>query len=487
MSAVAKGARTPFTLGEALDCPGLIWTTGGHLPWFTQQKTTHDGVHAAQSGPITHNQTSWIQTTVTGPGTLTFWWRVSSERTYDTLDLRLNNMLAGRISWTNELSFSKQRFVLPAGTFVVRWEYSKDYSSSLGSDCGWLDQVEWTPHLFEPPSDVTASDGDHLDKIRVAWSAVAGATSYTVYRNASNHVDSATQIATGIPALFYDDTPPLRGDAYYYWVVAASNDGTSGWSTVAQGSRQLTFAEALNCPELTWTTGGHQPWGTQQSRTYDGQHAAQTGPITHSQSSWLETTVTGPGVLTFWWCISSQQDCDWLTFRTNNVLADRISGTNEAMLVWAQKSYAFPSGTTVARWTYSKDASGDRGFDSGWLDQVEWRTNTVATATAPPIPFAWLGTYYPGQMNFDDLASIIGANRIPVWQSYVAGLIPTNAASQFTAWIDMNSGTPQIAWTPDLGEERNYTVEGKTNVTDSAWHSLTNSGTRFFRVKVGMP
>ncbi len=40
---------------------------------------SHDGVDAARTGPLLDGQVTWLQTTVNGPGTLSFWWNVSSE------------------------------------------------------------------------------------------------------------------------------------------------------------------------------------------------------------------------------------------------------------------------------------------------------------------------------------------------------------------------------------------------------------------------
>lgn len=54
--------------------------------------------------------------------------------------------------------------------------------------------------------------------------------------------------------------------------------------------------------------------------------AAQSGTITHSQESWLETTVTGPGQLGYWWSVSSEASFDFLECYTNGVRAARISG-----------------------------------------------------------------------------------------------------------------------------------------------------------------
>src|ERR1039457_5309418 len=65
------------TLGEALNATNLSWTTSGTSGaqgWSVEGATTHDGVSAVQSAVVTGSQTSTLQTTVTGPGTLTFWW-----------------------------------------------------------------------------------------------------------------------------------------------------------------------------------------------------------------------------------------------------------------------------------------------------------------------------------------------------------------------------------------------------------------------------
>jgi hypothetical protein len=70
------------SLGTALDNTNLTWTTsstgGGYNPWFGQTTTSHYGGSAAQSGSISSSQTSILQTTVTGPGTLTYWWKVAT-------------------------------------------------------------------------------------------------------------------------------------------------------------------------------------------------------------------------------------------------------------------------------------------------------------------------------------------------------------------------------------------------------------------------
>ena len=59
-----------------------------------------------------------------------------------------------------------------------------------------------------------------------------------------------------------------------------------------------------------------------------------------------------------------------------------------------------------------------------------------------------------------------------------------------TATITMVDGAPVVEWSPKLSTaeeaQRTYTVYGKTNLTDKAWHSPTNQASQFFMVGVEM-
>jgi len=137
-------ANFGLDLATALDTASLSWTSGGSGNWFGQTGTTHDGVDAAQSGPIGDSAETWLQTTVSGAGNLSFWWKVSSEANYDWLEFYLDGVLQnGRIS--GNVDWVQHTAVLAAGTHVLRWRYSKDGSVAGGADAAWVDQVVWTP------------------------------------------------------------------------------------------------------------------------------------------------------------------------------------------------------------------------------------------------------------------------------------------------------------------------------------------------------
>ena len=135
-------------LSEALEATNLAWTTGGDAAWFPQAEVTHDGVDAAQSGPVTEGQESWVETTVSGPGTVAFWWRLSSEMDADFLELYLNEVLQRRIS--GDTVWEQVSMAVPAGDSTLRWRYVKDIGTDLGEDCGWLDEVTYAPNSGRP-------------------------------------------------------------------------------------------------------------------------------------------------------------------------------------------------------------------------------------------------------------------------------------------------------------------------------------------------
>ncbi len=137
-----------LSLGEAIDNIELSWTTGGTADWFGQKSTFYYGSDAAQSGAITHNQLSWLRTTVTGPGTLGFYWKVSSESGYDYLGFYIDGSEQVRIS--GFIDWQQRSYSIGSGTHTLEWKYVKDSSVNMGSDCGWVDKVEFIPN--RPPS-----------------------------------------------------------------------------------------------------------------------------------------------------------------------------------------------------------------------------------------------------------------------------------------------------------------------------------------------
>jgi hypothetical protein len=82
----------------------------------------------------------------TGPVVYTFWWKVSSEQVFDTLEFRINGVAQTSIS--GEADWQQVSVPVAAGTNVLQWRYSKDASDSSSQDAGWVDQFAFIP---DPP------------------------------------------------------------------------------------------------------------------------------------------------------------------------------------------------------------------------------------------------------------------------------------------------------------------------------------------------
>ena len=84
----------------------------------------------------------------------------------------------------------------------------------------------------------------------------------------------------------------------------------------------------------------------------------------------METQVTGAGILSFYWRVSSEAGWDFLEVYLDGTRQSRISGDTS----WAQVTLNITgSGTHTIRWVYDKDGSVDRLSDTGWVDQVSWQ------------------------------------------------------------------------------------------------------------------
>lgn len=146
----------PALTCQTLDNCGLIFKTSPDLPWTSQTSVKVAGDSAAVSPALADNQAAFVQTTLQGPGTLSFQWKVSSESNYDFLTLSLDGQAQGKIS--GEVDWAAKTLAIPAGLHVIRWTYEKDGGDAGGQDKAWLDQVAFTAtggavlHGFSPAS-----------------------------------------------------------------------------------------------------------------------------------------------------------------------------------------------------------------------------------------------------------------------------------------------------------------------------------------------
>jgi hypothetical protein len=143
VDSIAWTPEPNVTLDQALGGALGITTDAGGTAWYPCASPSRDGT-AAESGPVSNNGTSAMQATVHGPGTITFYWKASSQSGCDGLQFRVDSTTVGWID--GESSWQSRSFqVTGSGDHVLCWRYIKDASGSSGLDRGWVDQVVWTP------------------------------------------------------------------------------------------------------------------------------------------------------------------------------------------------------------------------------------------------------------------------------------------------------------------------------------------------------
>lgn len=232
------------------------------------------------------------------------------------------------------------------------------------------------------------------------------------------------------------------------------------------------LADAVDAPHLVWTTGGDAQWFKQGLETYDGTDAAQSGSINHVQHSWIETTVQGPGVFSFWWKVSSDDfdGYDYLQLEIDGSSESEISGDWD----WDYYEVSLPAGTHTLRWTYYKDGDFTAGEDAAFLDQVSF-------GAPPPVEFsltisreqrhAWdtsdpNGVFYLAFPNLNSPDPTLSHHRVESPDGSFVGLYgPTNDYSASSSTIaDFNTlmnaltnGNWKLWLNKDTPSERYYT------------------------------
>jgi len=189
-----------------------------------------------------------------------------------------------------------------------------------------------------------------------------------------------------------------------------------------------TLESALDNDSLSWTTSDSSsttaPWSAFNSTAAsDSVDYAQSGYVPEGGDSYCRTTVNGPGVVSFWWRVYSDE-FDFLEFTvespTVTQTVDFIS--NDTFFEWEFVSYEITNtGPVNLKWNYTRDpGSWFSGY--GQLDQVRFISGpeislSEAVNTSNSVAVWTTGgntnqTFWAGQTNtsrLDGMAAESGA------------------------------------------------------------------------------
>jgi photosystem II stability/assembly factor-like uncharacterized protein len=216
------------------------------------------------------------------------------------------------------------------------------------------------------PVNVTASQGEYNDKIRITWNPPpTGALAFCVYRNTTNNSGTAAKISGWTTNNWFEDLNAQPGIDYYYWLKA---------SNYTQGLRPSTFSTVA----IGWKTLA-PPANVQAS---DGQFGDKVwviwnAPVNGTNFMVYRNTVNNAATAT---------PLGGTTWTTYNFFSDLTANPGVTYYYWVR---AARSNTGQRPSDYSSFNTGWKAFASGpvpiasdgtFTDKVEITWNTVSGA-----------------------------------------------------------------------------------------------------------
>ncbi len=133
---------------ESGDFTIFPWQNVSPIPWLITGTEAFDGYMSAISGVIGHNGKTTLQINIDIPesDTVRFWYKVSSEASYDILRFSVDG--TEKFKASGEIGWTQKEVILEPGRHLLDWSYSKDGSVSTGSDRAWIDMIEFPPSSF---------------------------------------------------------------------------------------------------------------------------------------------------------------------------------------------------------------------------------------------------------------------------------------------------------------------------------------------------
>jgi zinc metalloprotease ZmpB len=166
------------------------WTFSGNANWIVDTANSYELAKSAKSGTITHSQTSSMQVvlTVTQASNIAYACKVSSESGYDFLKFYIDGVQQGS-SLSGATAWTVYTYAVTTGSHTFNWTYSKDTSVSSGSDCAWVDFIDF-------PTTATAAYDAELSAINAPLATYNGGNqsitpSVTIKNSGSTTLTSA--------------------------------------------------------------------------------------------------------------------------------------------------------------------------------------------------------------------------------------------------------------------------------------------------------
>ncbi|MCB2220950.1 MAG: T9SS type A sorting domain-containing protein [Bacteroidetes bacterium] len=233
------------------------WELTGNAEWEITSTDPYEGTYSAKSGAMSDNQTSALSLNVevSTDDQISFFYKVSSEANYDYLNFYMDGVLQDE--WSGEIGWTEAVYDVTAGNHTFKWEYTKDFSVSSGSDCAWVDFIVFPPFAgLAPLGVITAASPDEICEGQTSQLnayAMGGSGDYTyewMPEGSLNDPGIANPVAT-----------PLATTTYFVVV----DDG----ETSVTGEITVEVNESPDKPEITQSGNMLVSSSTEGNQWYD--------------------------------------------------------------------------------------------------------------------------------------------------------------------------------------------------------------------------
>ena len=232
---------TDMTVAYALN-NSLDWVQDAIKPWVCDYDTAMDRKVSMTTPALGNGESSELSALVEGPGTISFYWKASSEEYFDVLALYVDGKFvastSGETGWIN-----RSHVIEGYGQHVLTWKYSKDGQGAKGADCGWLDLVTWMPNYSGPgTASVQSADGKSLPE---AWINSFGLKASSATPNEDADGDGMTN---------YDEymagTDPTDPESCFKVLLEMGADGKPNVDVIS--GREYTLEGKVDLDDEKW-------------------------------------------------------------------------------------------------------------------------------------------------------------------------------------------------------------------------------------------
>jgi len=374
-----------------LDTTDLTWETGGSGRWVEDLANTHDGVDALRNDALAIGKKVSLSTTVTGPGTLSFWYRMQAEMA-DIVQLYVDGKWAA--NFKGEQAWQQYTRTLDDGAHRLQWTFENRGTAPEGADTFWLDQVSFTPetrpYAVMTTTQVQYEAGQSPEPVPVdVWNATQGTLNYTLSLNVDwLRISGTSGTSSGevdrffleaVPGLFPPPGPTQQTCTLTLTAPGAANAPLTRTITVAQVADYVSLGEGLDAPELPWRTSGHAFWrGSKEPSNPTGDLAAAGWPNAN-KTSVLSVTLEGPGTFTFWRQV--MVDYGSLSFYIDGELQGTpLTGLLSAL---TQEQYELPPGEHELKWVATRTVDDPNTWFKVVVDNVTYEQRLAKVSVAP--------------------------------------------------------------------------------------------------------